>query len=661
MWSSLYAVLGASGWLVQVVAGLPAHARQATVLKRQDEVLDEYDFIVVGAGTAGLTVADRLSENGEFTVLVIEYGYLDTSHSIEAVVTPDRTSGPPDVYPAATRMYNLTSVAQPGLGGARRPLAAGSVVGGSSAVNGMFFMRGSAEDYDAWVWAAGEEHEEEFAAEWGWDNLLPYFKKSVTFEPPSDEMVEAYNITYDVEAAYGGTTPIYSSYRPFQWPSTIAMWNAFKKIPGFRFPVEGASGDASGVYWAPNSRDPATERRSFARTGHYENEDGPASRSNFHLLPGHRVTQIILSAPPDPEADDAWTADGVRYAPRDGEVGETPLEVRARREIVVSAGSAHTPQVLQRSGIGPRHILEAAGAEVKVELPGVGENFQDHMNFAISYTFGRSYAPNSTTLFLDREYAAEALELWETNKTGPHTTFVNSVAFLPLNFFSNRTEEFVESLLAQDAAEYLPENTDPTVVAGYVQQKQTLARQLRSDASTLLEVPFSGGSSFSIVLCKCVSRGTIHISPNDDGIEPTGRGDVEPIVDYRSFSNPLDVDLVVELLRGTRQFMSSDAMVEAFEPVEISPGADLPEEELREWIASRISPSTGHPIGTASLAPRELGGVVGPGLTVYGVNKLSVADNSIMPLIPSTHTSSTAYAIGEKAADLVLRRAQNSL
>jgi choline dehydrogenase-like flavoprotein len=123
-------------------------------------------------------------------------------------------------------MYNLTSVAQPGLGGARRPLAAGSVVGGSSAVNGMFFMRGSAEDYDAWVWAAGEEHEEEFAAEWGWDNLLPYFKKSVTFEPPSDEMVEAYNITYDVEAAYGGTTPIYSSYRPFQWPST-------SKLPAF--------------------------------------------------------------------------------------------------------------------------------------------------------------------------------------------------------------------------------------------------------------------------------------------------------------------------------------------------------------------------------------------------------------------------------------------
>lgn len=170
---------------------------------------------------AMLSVArEQMTEKELDTVLCIEYGYLDTSHSIEAIVVPDLTSGPPDEYPRGTRMYNLTSVPQPGLGNTRKPLAAGSIVGGSSAVNGMFFMRGSAEDYDSWVWAAGEEHEEEFAAEWGWDNMLPFFKKSVTFEPPTEEMVRDYNITYDVDAAYGGTTPIWSSYRPFHWPAT---------------------------------------------------------------------------------------------------------------------------------------------------------------------------------------------------------------------------------------------------------------------------------------------------------------------------------------------------------------------------------------------------------------------------------------------------------
>lgn len=223
--------------------------------------------------------------------------------------------------------------------------------------------------------------------------------------------------------------------------------------------------------------------------------------------------------------------------------------------------------------------------------------------------------------------------------------------FLPLKFFSSRTDEIVESLLAQDPQAYLPEDTDPTLVSGYVQQKKTLAAQFQSDASTVLEVPFSGGSSFSIVLLKCLSRGTIHIAPEDDGIDSTGRGNLEPVLDYRSFSNPLDLDLVVELLKGTRQFMSSAPMIEALDPVEISPGANVTNtEELKAWIASRISPSTGHPIGTASLAPRELGGVVGPDLRVYGTSKLSVADNSIMPLIPSTHTSSTAYAIGEKVS-----------
>lgn len=116
-------------------------------------------------------------------------------------------------------MYNASSVPQSGLDGGRKPVPAGAVVGGSSAVNGMFFDRGTAEDYDSWVWAAGEEHESEYASEWGWDNMLPAFKKSVTFHPPTDEMQQEYGITYDVEAAYGGDTPIHSSYRPFQWPT----------------------------------------------------------------------------------------------------------------------------------------------------------------------------------------------------------------------------------------------------------------------------------------------------------------------------------------------------------------------------------------------------------------------------------------------------------
>lgn len=209
----------------------------------------------------------------------------------------------------------------------------------------------------------------------------------------------------------------------------------------------------------------------------------------------------------------------------------------------------------------------------------------------------------------------------------------------------------MQALLDQEPGEYLHEDVDPTVIAGYVQQKKTLAKQYRSDKSTILEVPFSGNPFFSTVLLKSISRGTLHISSDDDGIDPSGRGNMEPVLDFRTFSNPLDLDLVVEMIKGVRSFMSSEPMMEAFGATETSPGEDMTDEdELKAWIARMTSPSTAHPIGTAVLAPRELGGVVGPDLMVYGTSRLSIADNSIIPLIPSAHTSSTAYAIGEKVS-----------
>lgn len=222
----------------------------------------------------------------------------------------------------------------------------------------------------------------------------------------------------------------------------MKIFNAFKQLPWLHFPKEAAGGDATGVYWCPTSRDPATERRSYAKTGHYDN--GAAQRPNFHLFPGHRVTQVILS-------EDNKVAEGVRITPRDGPMPDTAWEVKAKREIVLSAGSVHTPQVLQRSGIGPRHILEAAGAVVRVELPGVGYNLQDHMNFGIGFTCGlllfffppwasenihsrqtgtKETFPNSTTLATNETFAAEALALWNANKTG--------ITVIPTNLFQRK-------------------------------------------------------------------------------------------------------------------------------------------------------------------------------------------------------------------------------
>ncbi|SPO01222.1 uncharacterized protein DNG_03969 [Cephalotrichum gorgonifer] len=637
--------------LLGVAVARPSHARGALV-KRQDELLDEYDFIVVGAGTAGLTVADRLSEEGKFTVLCIEYGYLDSSTAITTVGPGPREN----TLPSGSRYYNITSVPQPGLADQPKAAMAGAVVGGSSAVNGMFFDRGSAEDYDSWVSSAGE-WSADFADEWGWENILPYFKKSVTFHPPSAEVADEYGITYDVEGAYGGVTPIHSSYAPYQWSVSKYIWDGFKTVEGVEFPVEGADGHAVGVFWCPNSIDPSTRTRSYSKIGHYDTEGGPAYRQNFHLLTGHRVTQVTLE-----EAEDGvWDATGVLFTPRDGNMPKKGAwKVKARKEVIVSAGALHSPQVLERSGIGAADILEAANVSVKVKLPGVGSNFQDHPNYPISFRWQKDVGPTPENMNSNEEFMAQAQELWAANKTGPLAAYVNTAAFLPLSVLTPDYASIVDEILAQKPEDLLPEGLDPTIYAGYGEHLKVLAALYNSTGAAVLEVPFSGRSTFSIVNLKELSRGSVHISPEDDGIDEFGRGNVEPVVDYRALSNPIDNRINAIFVSFMRQFLSSEAMVEALDPVEVSPGLEeYPDgsEELDGWLRRVLNPSTGHPVGTCSLGPIELAGVVGPDLTVYGTRKLSVADNSIMPVIPGTHTSSTAYAIGEKAADLVKRRA----
>ena len=161
---------------------------------------------------------------------------------------------------------------------------------------------------------------------------------------------------------------------------------------------------------------------------------------------------------------------------------------------------------------------------------------------------------------------------------------------------------------------------------------------------------FSGSSSFSLINLRTLSRGTIHLSPDDDG---DARGDVEPIADYRALTNPVDVALNRALLTFLRRFAGSDAMVEALDPTEESPLLDEASDEFEAWLRDRLNPSVAHPSGTCALGPRELGGVVGPQLRVHGTRRLRVADCSIMTLVPGTHTSSTAYAIGEKVSPSV--------
>ena len=323
-------------------------------------IRDAYDYIVVGGGQSGLTVASRLSE-GKATVLVVEYGYL--YHDDPLIARPWQPFDPGrGLFHDPKLMFNFSSTPQAGLHNRQSEVSAASTVGGGSTVNGMFLNRGAAEDYDAWERLGNPG--------WGWKGILPYFKKSVTFTPPGEMLREEYGTTYNTESAYGGTGPIHLSFPEWSWPAQKIQMAGWQEL-GIENSQEGAGGNAVGVFWVPRSQHPSDQSRSYAVSGYL---DPALQRNNFDLLPGHKVNQILLSR--------QHRAQGVLVQKRGGHANEVIL---ATREVILAAG-LHTPVIMQRSGIGPRNVLEGAGIDVQVELPGVGMNLQDHPAAGLAYT-----------------------------------------------------------------------------------------------------------------------------------------------------------------------------------------------------------------------------------------------------------------------------------
>lgn len=202
-------------------------------------------------------------------------------------------------------------------------------------------------------------------------------------------------------------------------------------------------------------------------------------------------------------------------------------------------------------------------------------------------------------------------------------------------------EDIAARYEAQDPAEFLPAGTHPYVVAGYADFQKVHAALLRSKNANFLWLPIGGGPGGIVMSMHVVSHGTINIDPASPHSEP--------IVDYRALSNPTDMEIMVENVRYMRKFMASEDFVDA-QPVETMPGIDIEGEDLEEWIRSVLIPTNFHPIATAAKKPREKGGVVDEELLVHGVKKLSVADGSIMPLLPGANTQQPVYMLAEKVS-----------
>jgi choline dehydrogenase-like flavoprotein len=244
----------------------------------------------------------------------------------------------------------------------------------------------------------------------------------------------------------------------------------------------------------------------------------------------------------------------------------------------------------------------------------------------------------------NQTFIAEAQAQFAKDRTGPMSIASgNCGSWLSLSVIAPESwQNIAKRYEAQDPAAYLPCGTDKSVIAGYKAQQKALAESMRSKEQATYNFFLRGGyEEGAVVYLHPASRGTVHINPADPFFSP-------PKVDYRALSNPTDLEVLLEFTSFTRRFFH-ETRLKDYSPVELSPGADVTApEDIEAWLRSVLIPSSFHPIGTAAMLPKQLGGVVDEDLLVYGVKGLSVVDASMMPDLPGSYTQQTVYAVAEK-------------
>jgi choline dehydrogenase len=611
--------------ILGVVEALPSRARSLAA-RRVTELRDEYDFVIVGGGTAGLTVAHRVSAAfPEKTVLVIEYGKIEGTVGYYDPAEDGR---------GASRLV-ITSPPVASVNNRAATVILGMTVGGGSAVNGQFLDRGSKYDYDEWARLGSPQFDDSLYS-WDWENFGPSFKKSLFLAEPSKEHVDAYGYKWDASAYTGDS--IQASFPPFQWPVQRTGLQAYTEF-GLETRTSCDNGDKHGVCWVPSAQNSETVERSHAGVGHYTRVAD--SLPNLDLLVEHKVTRLIISK--------NGTVPTVAFQPRAGGCIQT---IRPKHEVILSAGAIHTPQILQRSGVASAEYLESEGIKLVEDLPGVGQNFQDHCGVPITFSYDAPL-PNEAQVTNNATYAAEALaQFRERPARGPYTLAMgNSAAYAALKNVTPQWEQIVAKLRAQiedrSALQYLPASASASVQEGYLAQLEVLAQALEHPEHPILEMPFATGPGTAFLL-KPLSRGSVVLNSTDHN--------ATPIVNYATGANPIDIEIMTTYIDYFRRIYATDTW-QQLGAVEVAPGANVTTQDaLEEYVKNTVIQSLMHPCCTAAMLPREKGGVVDSSLSVYGISGLRVADCSIIPTVPASHTTTTAYAIGERAAEILIRR-----
>ncbi|KAG9089002.1 hypothetical protein FS749_001698 [Ceratobasidium sp. UAMH 11750] len=594
------------------------------ILEPSEFCTAEFDYLVVGGGTAGLVVAARLSEDPAVRVGVLEAGqYVPDDPTINVPGYFGRSIGNPALD------WGFLTVPQKHANGRLIYHPRGKVLGGSSALNFMTLGRGSEAEYDA-LEALGNPG-------WNFSSFQHYFSKSETTNPLPEDVAQTYGA--QVVAPAGTDGPIARSYPGWFSDLHLPLFDAYKAL-GVDVNVDPNGGKNTGVTTVSCAITPGKSTRSYSVTGYWEPY---ADRPNLVLVTGARATKVVLS-----KQGDLAVATGVEFVHGpDGE--EVEFVARARREVVLSAGTFQSPQLLELSGIGQRRVLEAVDVPVQVELDGVGENLQDHVYVPTMYEVTSEH--ETLDVLHEPEVHAREWEKFETKGEGMYAATHSAFSFLPLEEFAEADEaRRVREALEGEVSRYpgVGEQKLHRLLTQWVAEGETAQAQAEIihypgffPNPVTRPTPGHRYQSFLAALMHPASRGTTHIISSD--------ALTKPAIDPRYMSAPADVEILAAAVRFIARLSKAGPMRERV--VGETMGAEETG-DVREYVKNKFEPVY-HPIGTCSMLPREDGGVVDASLKVYGTANLRVVDASVIPIHLSCHIQSTVYALAEKASDII--------
>ena len=528
--------------------------------------LGAYDYVIVGAGSAGCVLANRLSDDPDVSVLLLEAGGRDDYIWIHIPVGYLYCMGNPRTD------WGYQTAPDPGLNGRRLNYPRGRVLGGCSAINGMIYMRGQARDYDQWRQLGNRG--------WGWDDILPYFKRSEDHAalPTPDEMhgtggewrVENQRLEWEILDAF----------------REAAAQAGIPKIDDFnRGNNEGTAyfhvNQRRGIRW--------TTAKGFLKPAR--------KRPNLRILTHAQCKRLRF--------------EDKRVAGVELELDGAPAYAEASGEVILAAGAIGSPQIMQLSGVGPAPLLKEYGIEVSHELPGVGENLQDHLQVRCAFKVSgvKTLNERANSLFGKMGIGLEYL-LFQKG---------------PMSMAPSQLGAFAKSDPAYDTPN-LEYHVQPLTLEAFGE-------------------PLHPFPAFTASVCNLrpESRGTVRITSADFHEHP----EILPMY----LSAPQDRQVAADAIRLTRRIAEQPALAR-YTPEEFKPGPEIASDDELAKAAGDISTTIFHPVGTAKMGDDDMA-CVDHRLSVHGIDNLRVVDASIMPTITSGNTNSPVIMIAEKASDMI--------